>query len=44
MIRRGDVMTSAGGEVTPRRGKGGDNGSWVEVNLTGPKNKENARS
>jgi hypothetical protein len=44
MIRRGDVMTSAGGEVTPMRGNGGDNDNWVEVNLIGPKNEENSRS
>jgi hypothetical protein len=35
------VMTSAGGEAAPRRGKGGNNASWADVNLTGPKNEEN---
>jgi hypothetical protein len=27
-------MTSAGGEVASRRGNGGDDVSWVDVNLT----------
>jgi hypothetical protein len=31
---------SAGGEVAPRRRKGGDDGSWVDPNLTEPKNIE----
>jgi hypothetical protein len=33
--------TLAGGETAPQRGKGGDDASWADVNLTGPKNKEN---
>jgi hypothetical protein len=35
-------VTSTGGEVTPVREKGGDNVSWADVNLPGPKNKENS--
>jgi hypothetical protein len=35
------VVVSAGGEATPGRGKGGDDVSWADVNLTGQKNKEN---
>jgi hypothetical protein len=32
----------AGGEAAPRRGKGGDDVSWADANLTGPKiNKNN---
>jgi hypothetical protein len=31
----GSVMTSAGEEVAPRRGKEGDNTSWSDVNFTG---------
>jgi hypothetical protein len=38
---RGGVVTSAGGEVTPGREKGGDDDSCVDANLIGPKNKEN---
>jgi hypothetical protein len=34
-------MTSAMGEVTPWRGKGGDDASWADANLTGPKTEEN---
>jgi hypothetical protein len=37
-----DVVTSTGGEVAPRREKGGDNTSWVDVNLTERKNEENS--
>jgi hypothetical protein len=33
-------MTSARGEAAPRRGKGGDNISWVDANLTGSKNEK----
>jgi hypothetical protein len=36
------MTMSAGGEVAPRRGKRGDDISWADVNLTGPKNKENS--
>jgi hypothetical protein len=33
-------MTSSRGEMTPGRGKGVDDTSWVDVNLTGPKIKK----
>jgi hypothetical protein len=33
-----------GGEVTPRRGKGGDDISWADANLTGPRTEENSSS
>jgi hypothetical protein len=33
----------ARGEAPPGSGKGWDNISWADVNLTGPKNKENPR-
>jgi hypothetical protein len=39
----GGVTTLVGGEVAPRRGNGGDDASWGDTNLTGPKNKENPR-
>jgi hypothetical protein len=39
VTRRSSVTTSAGGEAAPERGKGGDNASWADVNLTGSKNK-----
>jgi hypothetical protein len=35
------VATSAGGDATPGREKGGYNASWADTNLTGPKNEEN---
>jgi hypothetical protein len=41
VTRCGGVVTSVRGEVTPRRGKREDDVSWVDTNLTGPKNKEN---
>jgi hypothetical protein len=41
VTRRDNVTTSVGGEVTPVRGKGGDDASWDDINLTEPKNKEN---
>jgi hypothetical protein len=41
VTRCGGVTTSAGGEATPGRGKGGDDANWADVNLTMPKNKEN---
>jgi hypothetical protein len=31
------VATSAGEEVAPGREKGGDDVSWADTNLTGPK-------
>jgi hypothetical protein len=40
MTRCGGVATSVGGEATPKREKGGDDVSWVDANLTGPKNKK----
>jgi hypothetical protein len=36
------MVTSSGGEAAPERGKGGDDVSWANVNLTGQKNKENS--
>jgi hypothetical protein len=36
------VVTSAGGEATLGRGKGGDNTSLADVNLIGPKNENNS--
>jgi hypothetical protein len=44
MTRRDGVTTSAGGEAAPGRGKGGDDVSWADTDLTGPKNEENQRS
>jgi hypothetical protein len=41
VTQRDDVMMSVGGEVTLRRGKGGDDVSLTDMNLTKPKNKEN---
>jgi hypothetical protein len=43
VTRRGGVVTSAGGKATPGGGMGGDNASWADVNLIGPKNKEKSR-
>jgi hypothetical protein len=42
MTRRRDDVS--GGEVTPRRGKGGDDTSWADMNLTRPKNEKNSCS
>jgi hypothetical protein len=44
VTRCGGMTTSVGGEVAPGRGKGEDNVSWANANLTGPKNEENSRS
>jgi hypothetical protein len=33
MIWRGCVTTSVGGDVTPERGKGGDDANWTDTNL-----------
>jgi hypothetical protein len=33
-------VTSARGEVAPGRKKGGDDVSWADINLTGPKNEK----
>jgi hypothetical protein len=35
------MTTSVEGEAALGRGKGGDNASWADVNLTRPKNEEN---
>jgi hypothetical protein len=43
VTQRGGVATSVGGEVAPGRGKRGDDASWADTNLTGPKNEENQR-
>jgi hypothetical protein len=38
-------MMSVGGEAAPGRGKGGDDVSWADANLIGPKNeKKSTRS
>jgi hypothetical protein len=37
----GGVTISAEGEAAPRKGKRGDDASWDDANLTGPKNIEN---
>jgi hypothetical protein len=37
------LTTSVGGEVAPEREKKCDDASCADVNLTGPKNKENSR-
>jgi hypothetical protein len=42
VTRCSGVTTSAEGEVALERGKGGDDTNWADVNLTGPKNKENS--
>jgi hypothetical protein len=34
---------SGGEEAALRRGKGGDDVSWADMNLIGPKNEENSR-
>jgi hypothetical protein len=41
VTRCDDVGMSAGGEAALGMGKGGDNTSWANVNLTGQKNKKN---
>jgi hypothetical protein len=41
VTRCGGVMTSAGGDATLRKEKRGDDVSWADTNLIGPKNKEN---
>jgi hypothetical protein len=37
-----DGWTLIGGEAALRRGKGGDDASWVDANLTRSKNKKNS--
>jgi hypothetical protein len=41
VTRFDSVVTLVGGEAAPRRGKGVDDVSWADANLTGTKNKEN---
>jgi hypothetical protein len=43
MTRCDGMAMSARGEMAPGRGKGGDDASWRDMNLTGPKNEENPR-
>jgi hypothetical protein len=43
VTQRGGLVMSIGGAAAPERGKEGDNVSWADVNLTGPKNEENLR-
>jgi hypothetical protein len=43
VTRRGIMAMSVGGEVAPGRGKGGNDSSWTDANLTGSKNEENSR-
>jgi hypothetical protein len=43
MTQHGGVMMSAGGGAAPRRGKGGDDTSWADADLTGLKNEKNSR-
>jgi hypothetical protein len=40
MTRCGGVAMSTGGEVAPGREKGGDDASWIDVNLIEPKMKK----
>jgi hypothetical protein len=40
MTRCDGVTTLARGEVPPWRGKGGEDASWADMNLTGPKNEK----
>jgi hypothetical protein len=42
MARRGSIVMSTRGEVAPGREKGGDDTSWTDANLNGPKNEENS--
>jgi hypothetical protein len=37
---RGGVTTSVRGDAISKRGKGGDNVSWADMNLTRPKMKK----
>jgi hypothetical protein len=43
VTRCGGVTMLVGGDVAPEREKGGDDVSWADENLTGPKNEENSR-
>jgi hypothetical protein len=40
VTRCSGVTTSVEGEAAPGRGKGVDDASWADVNLTRPKNKK----
>jgi hypothetical protein len=40
VTRRDGVATSDGGETAPRRGKGGEDTSWDDANLTGQKKRK----
>jgi hypothetical protein len=41
-VTRCDSVTMlVGGEAAPRKGKGADDASWTDTNLTGMKNEEN---
>jgi hypothetical protein len=40
VTQHGSVTTSIEGEAAPGRGKGGDDASWADANLTEPKNKK----
>jgi hypothetical protein len=43
VIRRDGVVMLVRGDAAPGRGKRGDNASWADGNLAGPKNEENPR-
>jgi hypothetical protein len=43
MTQCSGMVMLAGGEMVSGRGKGGDNASWADANLTEPKNEENPR-
>jgi hypothetical protein len=43
VTKRDGMATLAGGETPLGEGEGGDDVSWVDMNFTGPKNKENSR-
>jgi hypothetical protein len=44
VTRCGDVATLAGGEAATERGKGGNDASWADANLTGLKNEKKIRT
>jgi hypothetical protein len=41
VARHDNVVISVKRETTPERGKGGDNASWADADLTGPKINKN---
>jgi hypothetical protein len=43
VTQRDGVAMSARGDVASERGKGADDASWTNANITGPKNKKNLR-